>query len=141
MEGLALLSIAILLVVRLRHVVFLSLSRSVDADDDKGQARRMLECCASCQAKNLNRILNVLSNNDPNENARATYWNCANKYHDILYQNLAPAYLDLWLGRFGDTKSELQTALLIHNQCLYLLKNMKYPTILGIISKQYQANS
>jgi len=73
------------------------LSRSVDADDDKGRAGRILECCASCQAKNLNRTLNVLSNNDPNESARATYGNCASKYHDILYENLAPAYLDLRL--------------------------------------------
>lgn len=78
---------------------------------------------------------NVLSNNDPNESTGATYGNCANKYHDILYQNLAPAYLDLQLGRFGDAKSELQKALLIHNQCLNLLKNMKYPAFLGFIRR------
>ena len=71
----------------------------------------------------------------------ATYGSCANKYHDILYQNLAPAYLDLRLGRFGDGKSELQTALLIHNQWLNLLKNIKYPAILGIYLKNFGADA
>ena len=32
------------------------------------------------------------------------------KYHDFLYQKLKQAYVHLWLGRYGDATSDLQTA-------------------------------